>query len=1231
MKKAVVSRWVFTVAGLALWVVGFSACGGRSRDVSAGDCYAQGTCECSRQEHCPEGQHCINGHCGVFEDAEVVLKDFGEPCLEDQECKSGYCLGQGPGNGQVCTEPCPSGTCPDGWTCKGGERGPLCVQDIEERLCLDCSVDGHCNAYGDLCQSLQGNFYCTKDCTFESCPDGYTCQDITKGDSVLHQCVPSGGTCDCTATTVGITRLCENGNEFGVCYGHQTCLAGEVWSDCDAADPTQEVCDGRDNDCDGLTDAEDPGVDVSLLPTDPPYPACRIGTAEGHCLGRWACTDQGDGSFGWECTAAQPELEECNGRDDDCNGVTDDPFIDDQGRYVDIHNCGWCGRDCTQVLTHLLRDETGQVSEDAVQCVLRDGTPTCVPQQCEAGYYPYPEQEPVGCALLRSPQCRPCVTDGDCIVSTDRCMFLDNDLDSFCLQSCSPESFYDGCSGQVGQQDCCPEGSLCTQVGGGLFCMPEGGSCRCNADTVGFERQCSLQGEQALCQGKQTCEQGEPGVYSWSDCEPAEVTAEVCDGRDNNCNGQVDEGFRNQAGFYDGDENCGRCNNNCLAKWNRDIQHAVGGCVFGAPADYHCEIVQCTSEAIPGGSLCQRDEDCPTGWSCHDLFGECVRPCDTAVNCDAGQQCFDGWCATPCSTNTDCSNRYGSESICSQGACRVDYEFVDADELSSNGCECPKPESVATDEPDIYDVYPDPGWPYRDRNCDAVDGEAARALFVWSGSDSSQGTKDHPYRTIQEALAAFRPGQNSGIYVAAGTYSGNVTVSAGVRLYGGYSSDFSERDVVVYPTVIRGVEPNWEDPSVTPGTGTVTVTDVSGQTTVIAGFTILGYDVSTPAGAGESGYSTYAVFVRDCDSSLVIANNRIVAGRGGDGGRGRPGPAGASGGNGGNGHDSRECAGSADCNGQSLPGGTAGTNPSCSAANGRPGASSRGYYAQDPQDYQGGNGNGAGGYNSIYSSMGEPSISDLCKYDCQVGAGETEGGDAQDGVNGQAGQGGLGCPGGPGTIASGYWVGGSGGSGANGTSGTGGGGGGAGGSVLNQNQNTGCTVGNPYGDLGATGGGGGAGGCGGRGGGGGGSGGGSFGLFVFHSNQASSLPRIFGNVIVLGQGGAGGDGGAGGSGGVGGHGGLGGFSVPPAWCAGEGGSGGGGGDGGAGGGGGGGCGGVAFGIAGRQVSGYQGVNEFETPSGSGGGPGGVGGPSPAGSTHQGLSGGTGLSGTLRQY
>jgi hypothetical protein len=48
-------------------------------------------------------------------------------------------------------------------------------------------------------------------------------------------------------------RQCGTTN-VGVCkYGMETCSAG-VWSNCNSTEPSQEICDNLDNDCDGVTD-----------------------------------------------------------------------------------------------------------------------------------------------------------------------------------------------------------------------------------------------------------------------------------------------------------------------------------------------------------------------------------------------------------------------------------------------------------------------------------------------------------------------------------------------------------------------------------------------------------------------------------------------------------------------------------------------------------------------------------------------------------------------------------------------------------------------------------------------------------------------------------------------------------------------------------------------------------------------------------------------------------------
>lgn len=88
---------------------------------------------------------------------------------------------------------------------------------------------------------------CTIACGDQSaCPQGFTCHGT--------YCRPaSAPTADCECR-VGTTRAC--GTDEGECVaGTQTCSSAGAWGDCvGSVGPVAEVCDGKDNDCDGLTD-----------------------------------------------------------------------------------------------------------------------------------------------------------------------------------------------------------------------------------------------------------------------------------------------------------------------------------------------------------------------------------------------------------------------------------------------------------------------------------------------------------------------------------------------------------------------------------------------------------------------------------------------------------------------------------------------------------------------------------------------------------------------------------------------------------------------------------------------------------------------------------------------------------------------------------------------------------------------------------------------------------------
>ena len=1158
------------------------------------NCKDRGECECMTRYDCAEGQRCLLGACVADEQDVWIIPErrFGEPCISHGECVDGVCLPMGPDNGGVCTRACDGAGCEDGWACKAwsgngaSEVTAVCVPETAGRLCTSCAVDGHCNASGDLCMDLGGDdgHVCALDCTFSECPVGYECQDVRRDDRIYRQCVPKDGNCECGAGKEGMGRACTNGNEFGVCSGWEYCErhGNEYrWGECGAKVPAQEVCNGVDDDCDGLVDGLDPGIAFTGEGGDA-FPLCFLGG----CVGRWICDDAA-GSFGWRCDAGDPEREVCNGVDDNCNGDVDEAFVNADGLYVHDDNCGACGVSCSSLLADLAVDAEGNVVPGAAGCEVRDGAPVCVPRHCAPGYYPYPHDNPVSCLRLESPSCEVCGADSDCRVYSDRCMPLRGDFGMHCLQSCDRNAPYEGCTGETGVRGCCPEGSVCRDYEGGKFCVPLGESCSCDASKDGMTRNCVVESGTGVCQGRQTCQKNAAGHYAWSECSAETLTVEVCDGQDNNCDGQIDELFRDEQGRYNDERHCGACNEDCPSRWKAPELHAEGACLISGDA-YSCQFTACKYENVPFGKACTTDRECPSG-----------QRCDRQVYyCTAG----DG---ASCSADADCAS-LGSAHRCEGGKCVLHVQYHDLNGVAADGCECGQAVDAGTDMPDSFSSWPTADSVYVDRNCDGIDGDVKTSLFVSSQSTQSEGTLEHPYRTIGEAVRAYNPSVHTAILVAGGTYYEQVQMRSGVRLYGGYSADFRTRSVIQYSTQIVAPPPAADGKP-----GSVYIPACS-RRTVLSGFVIRGYDTAGGVGAtGTQGANTYALYLERASSTLVISNNQIVAGRAASGGNGATGASGSDGSDGGRGRDSREC-GTTHCYGETTRGGDAGRNASCPAADGHPGATARD--GSQRQEYYSEGYDGRGGTNPSYSNASNwEEFGSFCKYDCMAASeGMRSGGDGRNGDDGAVGLGGAGCVDAVGHVVNGEWVGNAGGNGGAGGTAIGGGGGGAGGGAVNQNDSS-CTEGNLVGDIGGSGGGGGAGGCGGAGGHGGGAGGGAFAIWIADHD---AMPNIYGNQIRLGLGGAGGNGGAGGAGGNGGIGGAGGASVAPAWCAGEGGSGGSGGTGGAGGGGGGGCGGVSIGIAGVDIPANIGSNNAfilpEDDQNKAAGSPGSGGSSPAG-------------------
>ncbi len=407
---------------------------------------------------------------------------------------------------------------------------------------------------------------------------------------------------------------------------------------------------------------------------------------------------------------------------------------------------------------------------------------------------------------------------------------------------------------------------------------------------------------------------------------------------------------------------------------------------------------------------------------------------------------------------------------------------------------------VQTDVPDLN---------YLDVNCDGIDGDIARAVFVaTSGSPTNPGTMSQPLDSIQAgiALAAVDPARDH-VYVSEGVYLGMITLVDGVSVWGGYSATNGwERSPAHLTRLLNGKFL---------GNGIVGVigTGLSGPVTLGSLY------VETSDGVSFAGYHSYGIVLQQSDE-VTLQGVTVVAG---DASTGNPGTAGTPGGAG-------KQGGAAGCsNGYNFCGGAGGVG-----------------------SYYGGNG-GNGGDTPVHWN-GHPGLKGSGPNGGNGGLGGAWIGAGANGSAGGAGSAGSAGAAGSndGSTAGGLWITyGNGNPGSNGASGSGGGGGGGGSQDF-------------WGFSGNGGGGGGGGGSPGLSGTGGQAGGSSFALFL----AASSVTLDTCNQTA-GAGRPGGTGGAGGAGGAGGSSGQGGncCSVPYGGFGGAGGAGGKGGSGAGGGGG----------------------------------------------------------------